>query len=332
MQLSTVVATWQRVAQTTARSAKTEAIAALLVAAAPEEVGLLVKWLSGDLAQRQIGVGWAMLRDAPQPSAQPSLTVIDVDEAFTSIADDGGTGSQARRRAALASILTAATAEEQTFLRALLSGGLRQGALAGVMVEAVARAASVPSSEVRRAAMVSGDLAVVAAAALHEGVDALSGLQLTPLRPVHPMLAQTSPNVAEALRRLGGRAGLEWKVDGVRIQAHRRGSEIALFTRTLDDVTRRLPESVRTVGLLAVSSIVIDGEVIALDDSGRPRPFQVTAARTGRRGGTDTSTSSGSGSGTGIPLHAYWFDVLHLDGTDLLTAPAAARRQALGGR
>jgi DNA ligase-1 len=248
--------------------------------------------------------------------------VAQVHAAFTSIGGLSGAGSQARRAEAVAELFGAATAGEQLFLSRLLGGDLRQGALQGVMTDAVARAAELPVAEVRRAAMLGGDLPAVAAAALAGRAAALSDFALRIGRPVSPMLAQTASSVDDALTRLGGTALFEAKLDGARVQVHRAGADVAIFTRTLDDVTARLPEVVEAVRALPVDSLVADGEAIALRADGRPHPFQVTASRFGRS--VDIAAARAT-----QPLHAFLFDVLHLDGTDLLDAPTSDRLAAL---
>lgn len=310
------------VGASSARLAKISRIAELLVAARregdPHQVAVVVSWLSGELPQRQIGVGWAALRLLPPPGAQPVLTVRDVDATFTRIGAVSGTGSQARRAGLLTELFTAATDPEQAFLRRLLSGELRQGALAGVMADAVARAAEVPAAVVRRAAMLGGALPAVAAAALTGGSTALGEFTLRAGRPVGPMLAQTATDVADALEKLGGQAAFEAKLDGARVQVHRRGTDVTVYTRSLDDVTARLPEVVSAALALPVDTLIADGEAIALQPDGRPHRFQVTASRFGRRE-----------PGTEQPLSVFFFDVLHLDGTDLIDAPTVERQAAL---
>ena len=307
------------VGATSSRLKKAARIADVLRVASPEDVPIVVSWLSGELPQRQIGVGWAALRSLPSAADSPSLTVASVDRTFSAIGATAGAGSQARRTALLRELFEAATPVEQTFLRRLLGGELRQGALLGVMSEAVASAASVPAAEVRRAAMLRGDLPAVAAAALAGGVEALAAFRLEVGRAIGPMLAQTATSVSDALERLGGEAAFEAKLDGARVQVHRSGSDVSIFTRTLDDVTGRLPEIVAAVRALPVRSLVADGEAIALRPDGRPQPFQVTASRFGRR----------TVSPDQLPLRAFLFDVLHVDGDDLLDAPASARLEIL---
>ncbi|WP_349269334.1 DNA ligase B [Mycolicibacterium parafortuitum] len=305
------------VAATSARSAKIARLADLLRGAGPEDVPTVVSWLSGVLTQRQIGVGWASLRTVPAPAAQPTLAVDDVQRRFNEIKATTGKGSQARRAELLAELFSAATDGEQTFLRRLLTGELRQGALLGVMADAVARATEVPVAAVRRAAMLGGELPAVAAAALRGGEAALAEFTLRVGTPVGPMLAQTATGVGDALDRLGGTAMFEAKLDGARVQIHRRGDEVSVYTRSLDDVTARLPEVVDATLALPVTDLIADAEAIALRPDGRPHRFQITASRFGRRGG-----ATGPATHT---LSVFFFDVLHLDGDDLLDLPAHQR-------
>ena len=322
--LAHVAAASADVGATASRLAKAARIADLLHGTRPDDVATVVSWLSGELPQRQIGVGWAALRSLPPAADGSRLTVAGVDTVFSAIGATSGAGSQARRAELLAELFGAATVEEQLFLRRLLGGELRQGALLGVMAEAIAKAASVPAAEVRRAAMLGGDLPAVASAALTGGTDALAQFQLHVGRPVGPMLAQTATSVADALTRLGERAVFEAKLDGVRVQIHRDGTEVGIFTRSLDDVTARLPEVVEAVLALPVRTLVADGEAIALRADGRPQPFQVTAARFGRK--VDVAAARAA-----QPMHAVIFDVLHLDGTDLIDRPTSERLEILDG-
>ena len=303
-----------------ARSAKIARIAALLASAAddPATVALVVDWLSGELPQRQIGVGWAALRSLPPPDGAPTLTVTEVDAALTTIKAVAGRGSGAARTQLLHDLFGAATAGEQAFLRGLLSGGLRQGALAGVMADAVAKAAAIPAADVRRAAMLGGNLATVAAAAMSDGAAGLQRFTLTVGRPVSPMLAQTATGVGDALEKLGGAAIFETKLDGVRVQIHRSGTEVSVYTRSLDDITARVPDVVNAVLALPVTDLIVDAEALAMRPDGRPHRFQVTSSRIGKR--SDDGAQ---------PLSVYFFDILHRDGTDLLDQPAEYRRHAL---
>ena len=317
MRLRSLVDASAAVAGTRSRTAKVAALAALLAEAGPAEVAPVVSWLSGELTQRQIGVGWAVLRDGPPPAASPSLEVAEVEAAFATIGALSGPGSQGARSEAVRALLGRADADEQAFLVRLLLGDLRQGALAGLMADAVARAAGVPAAEVRRALTLHGDLAEVARIALGpDGAAGLAAIRLEVGRPLAPMLAQAAADVGAALAKTGP-AAVDVKLDGARVQVHRDGDEVAIFTRTLDDVTARLPEVVDAVRALPASALVLDGEAIALRADGRPEPFQVTAARFGTR--RERS----------VPLSSVWFDVLHVDGADLLDEPLSARAAAL---
>jgi DNA ligase-1 len=322
MQLAEVAAASAAVGATSSRLAKTARLADVLANADADEIAIIVSWLSGELPQRQIGVGWASLRSLPEAAAVPSLAVRSVDEALSAIGATSGAGSQARRAELLRNLFDAATEEEQTFLRRLLGGDLRQGALIGVMADAVAKAAGLPAADVRRAAMLGGALPSVAAAAMTGRAAALAEFGLQVGRPVGPMLAQTASDVADALERLGGRAVFEAKLDGARVQIHRSGDQVSIFTRSLDDVTARLPEVVETTLALPVTSLVADGEAIALRPDGRPHKFQVTASRFGRS--VDISTARSK-----LPLSVFFFDVLHRDGADLLDEPGEARAAVL---
>ncbi len=325
MLLADVATASIQVGAQSSRLAKVSRIAALLATAAAgdaHQVAVVVSWLSGELPQRQIGVGWAALRTVPPPADQPTLTVARVDAAFTEIGAVAGKGSQNRRAGLLAGLFSAATAAEQTFLRRLLQGELRQGALSGVTADAVARAAGLPQGQLRRAAMLAGDLPAVAAAALTGGPGALGEFTLRVGRPVGPMLAQTATDVEDALERLSGTAIFEAKLDGARLQIHRDGDDVALYTRSLDDVTARLPEVVDATLKLPVTSLIADGEVIALRPDGRPHRFQVTASRFGRS--VDVTAAVGA-----QQLSLFFFDLLHRDGEDLLDLPASERLAAL---
>ncbi|CAA0126801.1 DNA ligase B [Mycolicibacterium vanbaalenii] len=313
------------VGASSARLAKVARLAELLRLAGADDdarlVTVVVSWLSGELPQRQIGVGWAALRSLPGPAAEPSLRVREVDARLSEIGAVSGKGSQARRAELLADLFAAATDVEQLFLRRLLAGELRQGALIGVMADAVGRAAEVPVAAVRRAAMLGGALPAVAAAALTGGVAALEQFTLQMGRPVGPMLAQTASDVGEALDRLGGTGVFEAKLDGARVQIHRQGEAVSIFTRSLDDVTARLPEVVDAALALPVTEMIADAEAIALKPDGRPHRFQVTASRFGRRGGV-----AGTGSQA---LSVFFFDLLRVDGEDLLDRPTSERLAAL---
>jgi ATP-dependent DNA ligase I len=314
--LAELVEASEAVAATRSRLEKVERLAGALRRLAPEEVAPGVAFLSGELRQRQIGVGWASLRDLPPAAEAPSLTVAEVDAAFERIGELAGAGSQAARREALVQLFARATAREAEFLRRLLGGELRQGALEGVMVQALARAAGAQPAAVQRAFMLRGDLAAVAEAALRDGPAALERFRLEVGRPVRPMLARPAKDVAAALDRLG-EAAAEWKLDGARVQIHRRDAGVRVYTRSLDDVTARVPEIVEATLALPVESAVLDGEAIALRADGRPEPFQVTGSRFARKQEREAL------------LSLFLFDVLHADGEDVLDRPGSERAALL---
>lgn len=324
MLLIDVATTSTDVGSTSSRLTKVARIAGLLTRAAPDAavVAVIVSWLSGELRQRQIGVGWAALRSRPPPATDPSLTVAGVDAAFSEIGAVSGKGAQARRAALLDALFAAATDSEQTFLVRLLGGELRQGALAGIMADAVAKAAGIPAAAVQRAAMLGGDLPAVAAAALSGAASALDAFTLRVGRPVGPMLAQTATGVADAIERHGGTTLFEAKLDGARVQIHRAGDEVTVYTRSLDDVTARLPEVVEATLALPVDNLIADGEAIALRPDNRPHRFQVTASRFGRS--VDIAAALAA-----QRLSVFFFDILHRDGVDLIDTPTTERLAAL---
>jgi DNA ligase-1 len=311
----------QAVSQTSARLSKIAALADALRSVRTEEIPVVVAYLSGELPQRQIGIGWAALRSVPAPAEASSLTVLAVDEAFSRIGAVSGKGSAAERKRLVDGLFAAATVEEQYFLVRLLSGELRQGALDGVMTDAVAKAAAVPVAEVRRAVMLSGSLAAAAQAALGGGSETLARFGLQVGRPLKPMLASSGASIGEALGRIDGAAAVEWKLDGIRVQAHIADGKVRLFTRSLDDITDRLPEVVTALAALPVRDAVFDGELIALRADGRPYAFQDTASRA-------ASEVDAHGAGT-VPLSVFLFDALHLNGADLIDEPDAERHAAL---
>jgi DNA ligase-1 len=323
MRLHDVVAVSRSVAETKARLDKIGHLAACLRYAEPNDIEIAVALLSGEPRQGRIGLGPAVLRAAlPTVAAStPSLTLGEVDAVLDRIARTRGAGSADDRSRLARELLARATGDEQDFLLRALLGALRQGAVEGLMVEAVASAARLPLNEVRRALMVSGDLGAVARAALTEGRAALARMAIQLFRPLTPMLAQTAEGVGEALERLG-EAALEDKLDGARIQLHKRESEIRVFTRNLNDVTSAVPEIVEVARDLPVSSLILDGEAIAVRDDGRPQPFQVTMRRFGRRLDVERLRQE-------IPLRAAFFDCLYADGTAMIDRPASERFAAL---
>jgi ATP-dependent DNA ligase I len=309
------------VAAASGRLAKVELLAGCLRDLTPDELPVAVAYLSGGLPHDPIGVGWRSVAEMPPPAAAASLELLDVDAAARRVGATTGGGSRDTRRRELSDLFARATEPEQRFLRRLLVGELRQGALEGVMVDAVGRAFDVPAKDVRRALMLAGDLGSVAQIAAERGRQGLAGVRLQPLRPIQPMLAQTVGDVGEALGKLG-RATIEWKLDGARLQLHRTGDEVRAFTRNLADVTARVPEIVEAARAIEADAIVLDGEAIAMRPDGGPHPFQVTMARFGSRVGVDELRAE-------TPLTCFLFDCLHLDGEDLLDRAASDRLQAL---
>src|SRR6201992_677514 len=307
----------EAVAATSSRLAKIEVLATALHDAGPAEVTIAVAYLSGELPQRQIGVGWATLRQAPPPVEEATLTLTEVDAAFTAIGAAAGKGSQAPRKRLADELFGRATAPEQAFLRRLLSGELHQGALEGVMAEAIARGAEIPSAEIRRALMLSGSMTTVARTALTEGREGLRGFGLQVGRPIGPMLASSAPTIEDALAKITP-AAVEWKMDRIRVQVHLRDGQGRLVTRTLDEITDRLPGVVAELSRLPARDAVLDGELVALQEDGRPYPFQVTAWREARRTGEPAAG-----------LSTYLFDIVHLDGQDLIDRPGQERFEAL---
>ncbi|MGN6242774.1 MAG: ATP-dependent DNA ligase [Motilibacteraceae bacterium] len=310
-------------ASTSARSAKVRLMADALREAGAGEAGLVVTYLSGELRQRRTGLGYAALRELPPPATEPTLTLAEVDAAFAAAQDVAGAGATARRRELLVGLMARATPEEQRLLAGLVAGELRHGALEGLVTDALAQAASLPLADVRRAVMLRGALAPVAEAALADGSAGLDRFRLEVGRPVLPMLASSADGVGAALERTGP-AAVEWKLDGIRVQVHRDGQDVRVFTRTLDDVTDRVPELVDAALALPVRSVVLDGEAIALAADGRPLPFQQTAGRTASRVDVGSARQA-------TALTAFLFDVLHLDGQDLLGEPGTVRQEALVG-
>ena len=327
MLLADVVAASAAAAATRSRLAKTAAVADALRAAGPQEAGTVAAYLSGVLPQRRVGVSWRGLTDLPEPAAEATATVGEVDAALSSLASVSGSGSAAQRRAAVAELFGRLTAAEQEYLRALITGQVRQGALDGVMLQAIASAAEVPEAAVRRATMLAGYAAPVAVAALSGGVPALEEIGLEVGRPVRPMLAASAPDVDAGWEQVAGADGcafVDGKLDGIRLQAHKDGDDVRLFTRSLDDITDRLPEVVEVVRALPAARVVVDGEAIALDERGRPRPFQETASRTMSSTSVETLRAQ-------VPVSSYFFDLLHVDGEDLLDLPATQRLERLAG-
>ncbi|HSD54254.1 MAG TPA: ATP-dependent DNA ligase [Burkholderiales bacterium] len=321
--LAALVDASRRVAETGSRLAKRDAIAACLRALAPDEIEIAVAFLSGETRQGKLGIGYATLselRGGPA-SVAPSLTLGEVDRALARIAATSGKGAASERARQLGALFAGATRAEQEFLVRLLVGELRQGALEGVMIEATAAAAGVPTADVRRAAMFAEDLGTVARAALVEGAPGLARFSIRLLQPVQPMLAQPAENIDDALARLGT-AALEWKLDGARVQVHKAGDAVRVYTRNLNDVTAAVPEIVEAVRAAPERELILDGEAIALGAGGAPQPFQVTMRRFGRKLDVDALRAE-------LPLAAFFFDVLRRDGDALIDRPARERFAAL---
>jgi DNA ligase-1 len=322
MLLRDLVDVSRAVGATRSRKEKIALISALLVAAEPAERALVAHYLSGRLRQRRTGLGWRSLQSLPPASPVASLSVAEVDAAFAAMSLLAGAGSAGRRAELVAELFGRATAPEQEWLRAVTVGEVRQGALEAVVTEALALAAGVPLAAVRRAAMLAGGATYVVDAAF-AGPAALEAVGLTVGRPVLPMLASSAPDVAAAMAKAAaaspGAVAVDAKLDGIRIQVHRSGDDVVVATRSLDDITHRLPEVVSIVRSLPASRLVLDGEALSLTADGRPRPFQETASRTA----TEVVASGGAA------VTPYFFDVLHVDGTDLIDHPAHERWRVL---
>ena len=316
---SELAAVSRALAATSSRLAKRDLLVDLLRRASAVDIEVTVVYLSGELMQRRTGVGWASLAAAPPPADRPSLTVAEVDDAFEAMSAMSGPGSAGRRQQAVSDLFGRATEPEQRLLRGLISGDIRQGALDAAVLDAVASAFDIPLPTVRRAAMLRGATGPVAKAALTGGAEAVEDFTLLVGQPVRPMLASSAPDVAAALGKAGTPVSMDTKLDGIRIQVHKHGDDVSAYTRSLDDITTRLPEVVATVRSLAPDRLILDGEVMTLDVSGRPRPFQDTASR----------TASQSTDETGQVAVPFFFDVLHVDGVDLLDEPLQRRLEVL---
>lgn len=313
MLLSELVDTAAIVTATRSRLAKVAALADLMRRLHPDEITPTIGLLLGKPRQGKLGVGWrGVAAAAGHPAAEPSLTLTEVDDTLEALSATSGAGSAERRATLLATLIGRATATEQDFLRATLLGEVRTGALEGVVTDAVAQASDRPLDVVRRAAMLSGDLGDTARTALTGTADDLANTSLVVGRAVLPMLAGTAATAGEAVAAVG-EASVEYKLDGARIQVHRSGDEVHIFTRNLADITHRLPEIVDTVRAMPVREVVLDGETLALDENDAPRPFQDTMARFGADAARE------------LVLRPWFFDVLHLDGRDLIDEPLSVR-------
>lgn len=316
MLLADLVATANEIAAVGSRNTKIELLADLLKRCDREEVPIAVGLLSGKLRQGKIGVGWARLSSLDIAHARSSsISISELDKVFSAIQATVGSGSVLARAEIISTLFERATESEADFIRRALIGELRHGALAGVMAEGIAKASGLPASEVRRAAMLSGDLGLTAVVALHDGRAGLKKIGLRIFTPILPMLAATSENIEEALTQTG-RASVEWKLDGIRVQVHRLGDDVRVFTRNLNDITDRVPDIPRAVLKLKPERLVLDGEAIAFDASERPFLFQETMSSIGRET---------------VETRVFFFDCLHLEGNDLIDMPLSERVEALAG-
>ncbi len=322
MQLLRLADTWAKLASTRSRNAKRDLIAAVLADATPDDIEIVVAYLSGSLRQRRTGVGWRSLQTSPQPAEMASLEVRAVDRTFEQIAALHGAGSASARATAVNDLFTRATASEQDFLRGLIFGELRQGALEAQVQEGLAAAFGIPLGSVRRAAMLLSSTTAAAKLAISGGQAALDAVGLRVGTAVQPMLAASAPDPEGAIAKTGLPAAVDFKLDGVRVQVHRDGAKITIFTRSLDDVTARLPDVVGIVADLSPNSLVLDGEVLALGGDGRPELFQVVASRA-------MSSADVAAAAERLPLQAFFFDLLRLDDHDLLDQPLARRIEVM---
>ncbi len=336
MLFADVAATSAAVGATRSRLAKVDALAGLLERTPSGLVPAVTGMLAGAVRQGRVGVGSAVLHATRpvDPAGDPDLTVEDLDAALDELAALSGSGSGARRTVLVTGLLARCDAAGQRLVRGLLAGEVRQGAQESLLVDAVARVAGVPGAVVRRALMLSGDLAVTATAALAQpralAGERLAAFHLQVLRPVRPMLAGPSDGIVDALGDPPRTVTVEHKLDGARVQVHRDGDTVRVFTRTLHEVTARLPDLVELVLAMPCRSVVLDGETLTLTEDGRPRPFQETMARFGTHGlrGSDAGPAAGRDDPASV-LRPFFFDCLHLDGVDLLDEPLTVRRAAL---
>jgi DNA ligase-1 len=313
-----LVETSRRIASTTKRLEKTDLLTALLKQLHPDEAEIAVAYLSGATRQGRIGVGYATLRAAQALAAEaPSLEIVEVDRSLDDLATVQGAGSERRRRELLTSLFARATSGEQQFLIGLLSGEIRQGALEGIMLDALAKTSGISGERIRRAAMMGGGVSAIARAVLEKGEAGLAQFDIQLFRPVQPMLAQTADDVAGALNELG-EAAFEYKFDGARVQVHKSGSDVVVFSRQSNDVTAAIPEVVAAVRALPAHDLILDGEVLSLDSQRRPQPFQVSMRRFGRRLDVDRIREE-------LPMTPFWFDLIYLNGGSLVDEPQAKR-------
>src|SRR6478752_4040521 len=320
MLLSRLVEVSGAVASTRSRLVKRDLIAGLLREAAdgagPDEVDIAATYLSGTLRQRRTGVGWRGLAEVPRPAEEPCVTLTEVDRTLEEISVLSGSGSAGARKSAVAGLFGRLTAPEQDYLRNLITGNVRQGALDSVMLDAIAAAAELPVKAVRRAAMFSAPTGPIAVAALTAGESALEEFSMLVGRPVRPMLAASAPDVAAGVEKVEGELAVDTKLDGIRIQVHKHGDEVSVFTRSLEEISARLPEVVALTRSLPATDLILDGEALVLDEAGRPRPFQETASTTA----THTGASG---------IRPFFFDLLLHEGDSLIEAPTSQRLERL---
>ena len=322
MLLAPVVETSRRIGGTTKRLEKTDLLAELLKQLQPSEVEIVVPFLSGSVRQGRIGIGYATIQASSSPPAASSgLELIDVDRILSEIAGVRGSGAEGRRRDLLSGMMSRATEPEQRFLIALLAGELRQGALEGIMLDGLAKATGVSTDRIRRAAMMAGGTAAIARSVLEEGADGLAQFELQLFRPAQPMLAQSAEDVTEALEELG-EAALEYKFDGARVQVHKSGDQVGVYSRAMNDVSAAVPEVVQAVRDLPAHDLILDGEVLSMDANGRPQPFQVSMRRFGRKLDVEGLLKE-------LPMTPFWFDLLYLNGKSVADEPQARRFEEL---
>jgi DNA ligase-1 len=318
MLLATIVEASRQVSETGKRLEKTALLAAVMKQLTPEEIEPAVAFLSGAPRQGRMGIGYATLHAAmPEPASAASLDILQVDRLFDQLAGVKGSGAEQRKRFLLGEIFHHATRAEQKFLFDLIGGELRQGALEGVMLEALAKATNLPAERIRRAAMMAGGSAAIAQAVFEKGESGLAQFDIQLFRPVQPMLAQSAEDVGAALAELG-EAALEYKLDGARIQVHKSDERIVVFSRAANDVTVAVPEVVAAVKALPARELILDGEVLSLTAEGRPQPFQVSMRRFGRKQDVERLAAE-------LPMTPFWFDLLQLDGAPLVDEAQSRR-------
>ncbi len=323
MQFHDLVHTSEQVAGTRSRKQKTALLAELLGRLRGEELEIGLAFFAGELRQGKVGIGWSLVKEAlpGEAAAETSVLLSEVDDTFARIGGFSGAGSKGRKVEALGELLARCTESEQRFLCKLIGGELRQGALEAVLLEAVALSGNLPADRVRRAAMLGGSLRDVALAGLRDGLEAIEAFGLEPMRPIQPMLAGTGDDVEAVTLKLG-RAAYEWKLDGARLQVHKRGDEVRAWSRKLHDVTAAVPEVVEAVRAFEARELILDGEVLAFAADGRPEPFQVTMGRFGRR--LDVAAERKR-----TPLTPIFFDLLYRDGEAWIDAPGEERWEVL---